>query len=194
MEASPLRPLGPREKFYYVLHPAPTIVLITKCPNNKYNAMPASWNMPVSEEPPTIAVSIYRETYTFKCLEHHPEATINIPHSGQADIVYALGTTSGENVDKISMFSLKLEDSETIGVPRWADAIASIEARVLNKMDVGETRIYVFEVLRTLVREDLYTKWGWDFSKTSILLHGAGRVFYTVGRKIFAGKLGRRQT
>ena len=193
MAASRFRPLGPDEKFYYVVHPAPTIVLVTRCPDDKYNAMPASWNMPVSEEPPTIAVSVYRETYTFKCLEHHPEATINIPHSGQADLVYALGTTTGEKVDKIKLFGLRLEDSETVSVPRWADAIASIEARVLSKLDVGETRIYVFEVLRTMVRGDLYTRWGWDFSRTSILLHGAGRAFYTIGRRIIARRPSRQQ-
>lgn len=183
------RPLSAGERFYYVLHPSPTVVIVTKCPNGRYNAMPASWNMPVSEEPPSVAVAIDRESYTFECLESHPEATINVPHSGQVDLVYALGSVSGRDVDKVAKYGLKLEESASISVPRWSDAIASIEARVWKKLDVGEVRLYVFEVLGVYVREDLYTRWGWDLTKTSILLHGAGRTFYTVGRRLVAKKI-----
>lgn len=181
--------LDPKVKFYYTLHPSPTIVLVTKCPNGRFNAMPASWNTPVSEEPPTVAVIIDKETYTFQCLEYHNEATINVPHIGQADIVYALGSTSGRDVDKITKFNIKLEPSETISVPRWSEAIASLEGKVYAKLDVGEVRLYVFEILAVYVKEGLYTQWGWDLTKTSILLHGAGRTFYGVGRMIRAQKV-----
>jgi flavin reductase (DIM6/NTAB) family NADH-FMN oxidoreductase RutF len=189
MEVSSFAKLGSMEGFYYTLHPKPTVVLITLCPNGRFNAMPASWNMPVSEEPPTVAVAVFRETYTFECLEHHPEATINVPHSGLADVVYALGSTSGRNVDKIMKFNLKLESSEKVKPPRWSDAVASLEGRVHAKLDVGEVRLYVFEILAVHVKRDLYTRWGWDFTKTNILLHGAGRTFYHVGRMIRAQRL-----
>ena len=174
------------EGFYRVLHPQFTVVLLTLCPNGKVNAMPASWNMPVSEEPPAVGVSVYRANYTFECLEHHPEATINVPHAGQADLVYRLGSVSGRDVDKVSAYGLRLEPGETVRVPRWADAIASLEGRVMAKIDVGESRVYFFEVLAAYVREDLYTKWGWDVSRVSPLLHGSGRTFYAVGRMIRA--------
>lgn len=173
-------------KFYHVLHPSPTVVLITFCPNGRFNAMPASWNMPVSEEPPTVAVAVDRESYTFQCLEHWREATINVPHSGQASLVYALGSVSGREVDKVAKFGLKLERSEYVKPPRWVDAIASLEGRLHSMMDVGEVRLYVFEVVAAYVRKELYTRWGWDTSKVSPLLHGAGRTFYEVGKMIRA--------
>ena len=178
------------EGFYRTLHPSLTVVLITKCPNGRLNAMPASWNMPVAEEPPSVAVSVYRGNYTFQCLEHHPEATINVPHSGLADVVYWLGSVSGKDVDKVSRFGLRLEPSERVSVPRWSDAVASLEARVSSKMDVGESRVYAFEVLAVYVKEGLYTRWGYDFSKVNLLLHGAGRTFYLVGRSVRARPLG----
>ncbi|MEN2999552.1 MAG: flavin reductase family protein [Acidilobaceae archaeon] len=173
-------------KFYYVLHPSPTVVLFTVCPNERVNAMPASWNMPVSEEPPTVAVAVDRESFTFQCLEHRREATINVPHSGQASLVYALGSVSGREVDKVAKFGLRLEESRYVKPPRWADAIASMEGRLHAMMDVGEVRLYVFEILATYVRRDLYTRWGWDTSKVSPLLHGAGRTFYEVGKMLRA--------
>ncbi len=175
-------------RFYYTLHPRPTIVLITVCPNGRVNAMPASWNTPVSEEPPTVAIAVDRESYTHECLEHHPEATINVPPASLIDTVYGLGSVSGREVDKPSLFKLSLEPSDTVKPPRWSDAIAVLESSVEGKLGVGEVTLYVFRVLKALVEPGLYTRWGWDFKKTNILLHGAGRAFYMVGRFMKASR------
>jgi len=177
-------------RFYYTLHPRPTVVLVTLCPGGRVNAMPASWNTPVSEDPPTVAVAVERESYTHECLEHHPEATINVPPDTLVDTVYALGSVSGRDVDKVERFKLRLEPSSRVKPPRWSEAIASLEARVHSKLEVGEVTLYVFEVLEALVDTSYYTRWGWDFRRVNILLHGAGRTFYRVGRFIRASKPG----
>ena len=105
--------------------------------------MPASWNIPVSEDPPTIAVTVDKESYTHKCLQYHPEATINVPPAELVDKVYALGTVSGEDVDKISEYDLKLKASDTVKPPTWAEAIGVIEAKVIKTLDVGEVVLYI---------------------------------------------------
>ena len=175
-------------RFYYLLHPRPTVVLITLCPGGRVNAMPASWNTPVSEEPPTVAVAVDRESYTHKCLQHHPEATINIPPAELVDKVYALGTVSGDEIDKISKYGLKLEPSETVKPPTWAEAIGVIEAKVIKTIDIGEVTLYIFQALKTKARKGTHTRYGWDFRKTNILLHNAGRAFYQVGKLTLAKK------
>ncbi|ADN50889.1 flavin reductase family protein [Vulcanisaeta distributa] len=175
--------------FYRLLHPRPTILLITLCPGDRVNAMPASWNLPISEEPPTIGVAVYREAFTYQCLNHHPEATINIPSIDQVDLIYQLGSVSGKDVDKIREFQIQLVPSDVIKVPTWRDAIAVYETRVMNRLDVGESTLFVFEVLKVKVKPGIADEWSIDFSKTNIPLHGAGRVFYRVDpRKVFARK------
>ena len=175
--------------FYRLLHPRPTILLITLCPGDRVNAMPASWNMPISEEPPTIGVAVYRETFTYQCLNHHPEATINVPSIEHVDLIYQLGSVSGRDVDKIKEFRIKLVPSDVVKVPTWEDAIAVYEARIMNRFDVGESTLFVFEVLRVKVKPGMADEWSIDFSKTNIPLHGAGRVFHGVDpRKVFARK------
>ncbi|MCC6030489.1 MAG: flavin reductase family protein [Desulfurococcales archaeon] len=178
-----------RHVFYRPLHPRPTIVIGSLCPGEKINFMPASWNMPVSEEPPTIAVSVYRETFTYKCLEYHPEATINVATIDQYQLIYDIGSVSGEDVDKISKYNIKTVPSKLIKPPGLEGSLAIYETKIINKLDIGETRIYVFEVLLVKVLEGFVDEYGPLLDKTNILLHGVGRVFYKVDpKKIFAKK------
>ena len=178
-----------KHTFYRPLHPRPTVFVGTLCPGNRINFMPASWNTPVSEEPPTIAVAVDKNAFTYTCLEHHPEATINVASSDQYQLAYDLGTVSGKEVDKLSRFKIETAPSELIKPPGLAGSIAIYETRVVSKLDVGEVRIYVFEVLKVKVLEDYVTEYGPDLRKTNLLLHGVGRAFYKVDpRALFAKK------
>lgn len=178
-----------RGKFYRPLHPRPTVVLGVLCRDGRVNLMPASWNTPVSEEPPTVAVAVDRSTYTYECLEYMGEATINVPSDSQLQLVYDLGSVSGRDVDKVRKFSVELVPSLRIRPPGIQGSIAILEGRVYAKYPVGEVMLYIFEVLTTRVLEGLVDEWGIVFEKTNILLHGAGRVFHRVSpAKIFARK------
>jgi flavin reductase (DIM6/NTAB) family NADH-FMN oxidoreductase RutF len=171
------------------MHPRPTVIIGSICPGGRINFMPASWNTPVSEEPPTIAVAIDRNTFTYECLEYHPEATINIATSDQHQIAYDLGSVSGRDVDKISRFNLRIIPSLKIKPPGLEGSLAIYACKVRERRDVGEVRLYVFEVLLVRALENAVTEYGPDLEKKNLLLHGVGRVFYKVDpRRIMARK------
>ena len=176
-------------KFYRLLHPRPTVVIVTRCPNGSLNLMPASWNTPISEDPPTVAVAVDRGSYTHECLQHHRYATLNVPPIDAADLVYRLGGVSGREVDKVAQFGVRLAPSQKVDVPRMADALAAYEVEVYEEVEVGEVTLYIFRVLDTWVASGVADQWGFDFKKVNILLHGAGRAFYKVDpRPVFAKK------
>ncbi len=178
-----------RGKFYRPLHPRPTVVLGTLCRDGRVNLMPASWNTPVGEEPPTVAVVVDRTTYTYECLEHHGEATINVVSDSQLQLTYDLGSVSGRSVDKVKRFSVELVPSTKIKPPGLNGSIAILEGRVMARYQVGEVALYIFEILLVRVLEGVVDEWGIDLGKANLLLHGAGRVFHRVDPvKLFARK------
>jgi len=177
-------------KFYYLLHPRPTVIVGSVCPNGRVNLMPASWNAPVSEEPPTVAVAIDSGSYTRECLDYCGEATLSIPSLEDADLIYLLGTTSGRDVDKVAQYGVELVDSVDVKPPGVKRALAILETRVLGKYQVGESVLYILQVLRARVKEGAADRYGYVLSSVSPALHGAGRYFYRVGSRREAARRG----
>ena len=92
---------------YYVLHPRPVYLIVTRRKQGGYNVMAASWVMPVSEDPPLVALAISKESYTHELIEEFKELTINVVGEEYLDIVYRAGTITGRNTDKWNMLGLK---------------------------------------------------------------------------------------
>jgi flavin reductase (DIM6/NTAB) family NADH-FMN oxidoreductase RutF len=177
--------LGDEEPFYRVLHPRFTVLLVTLCPGGKTNAMPVSWVTPVSDNPPLLAFSVAKTAYTHECLEHSGEATVNVPPPDKAELLCELGSRRGRETDKAAAYGLRLEPGKTVRAPFWADSLAYIECSIEKTLDAGPFTLYLARARRTVVRADLYSpEEGWLLSKTSPLLHGSGRSFYLVGRRI----------
>ncbi|NPA97373.1 MAG: flavin reductase family protein [Crenarchaeota archaeon] len=180
--------MGKPRSFYYLLHPRPVVLVTSKCPNGRFNVAPIAWITPVSEEPPTLALAVDKENYTYQCLETCPELVINIPSLDMAELVMELGSVSGRNVDKIAKFGVRTARSSKVEPPRIEGCIGWIECKVSQKLDVGEVGLFICEVLEYDTAPNTSTDWGWDLSRTSPLLHVGGRSFAGVGRRIFVRK------
>lgn len=173
---------------YYVFHPRPAYLVVTRDPAGKLNVMAVSWVTPASEEPPLIALAIGKESYTHEILMKTDELTVNVVGEDKVDLVYRAGTVSGRDVDKWRMLGLEEEPSERISVPGIKGSYAIAECRVKNRVDAGECTLFICEILNIKVLKDYYTRYGWDLRKARILLHNSGRAFTIPGRLVFARK------
>lgn len=176
-------------KFYYLLHPRPTVVVGTVCPNGRVNFMPASWNTPVSEEPPTVAIAVDAAAYTRECLDFGGEASLSILSLDDVQLLYDLGSVSGREVDKVSKFGLELVESVTIRPPGISRSLAILESKVIGKYPVGESFLYLFEIRSARVRSGVADRFGFLLpEKVNLPLHASGRYFYGVGPRRLAAR------
>ncbi len=173
---------------YRVLHPRPAYLIVTRKHGGGYNVMAASWVMPVSEEPPIIAIAIDKSSYTHELIEETGEFTVNVVGEEHADIVYRAGTISGRETDKWAQLGLKPAGPKEISTPGIDGSYGFLECCVVERVDAGECSLFIAEIKAIHVRGDLYTKYGWDLRKARILMHASGRAFILPGRLVLASK------
>ncbi len=174
------------EKFYYLLHPRPVVLIVTCGRDGRVNVMAASWVTPIAEDEPTVGVAIAREHFTRKLLEEVPEFTINVPSVDLLDKVWKAGTLSGHKVDKAKVLGLRFGKSRKVKPPIVEDCIGFIEAKVRTVVSIGEVDFVIGDVVDAYVREEfLYRESLIDIRKARPLLHVAGRAFTVPGELLF---------
>lgn len=169
--------------YYRLLHPRPVAVVTATCSSGKVNAMACSWFTPVSEDPPTVAVVIDEEAYTSQCIEEGKEFVINILPAELINKIWIAGSTSGRKVDKISEMKVTLIKCKKLSTYAISESIGVIESTLIEKIDVSGSKIFIGKVVAAYVKEGTTGKYGWDLTKTSIPLHGWGRLFYILDSK-----------
>ena len=161
----------------YVLMPNLVTLITTKRPDKGFNVMTASWVMPVSRNPPLVAVAISPKRFTYECLKHHKEFTISIVGPEMKELAWYCGTVSGKNVNKVKEKNIELQPLSKVSVPGIKNALAILGCRVWNGYDGGDHRIIVGEVLEILVKENLFED---TWKNVEILLYYGGAKFTTV--------------
>ena len=156
--------------FYQLLHPRLTTLIVSIDESGKVNVMTCSWNTPVSEAPPAVAVSIWRKSYTYNLIKRSKEFTINIPSSDLIKPILISGFKSGRKVDKIKYAGLTLKPSRKVNPPIIDKCMGHLECKVINEVEVGESSLFIAEVLDAYAVKELFDK-NWVIDKAKPLLH-----------------------
>jgi flavin reductase (DIM6/NTAB) family NADH-FMN oxidoreductase RutF len=164
------------ESFHFLLHPRPVVLVCSVDKDGRPNVMACSWITPISEEPPLIALSLWRRGYTHQLIEAVKEFTVNIPSADLVKAVWIAGTRSGRRTDKFVITGLKTQPAKKVSVPIIEQCIGHLECKLVDYVKAGECNVYIAEVVAAYADEELLTNNVWN-ERANVLLHAGGKYF-----------------
>lgn len=163
-------------------------VLVTSAHAGRRNVMAAAWSMPVEFTPPRIAVVIDKRTWTRELVAASGAFGICVPGQALADLTYAVGSTSGRDIDKWREYRIASRPGPVLGVPVIeAGCAAWLECRLIPEPHTEAAYDTCFaEVVAAAADRRIFADGRWDFRDDNLdlqTLHhlGGGRFVRTAG-------------
>jgi flavin reductase (DIM6/NTAB) family NADH-FMN oxidoreductase RutF len=169
--AGPFRPVLLEHASRLVNH-GPT-VLVTSAHGTRRNVMAAAWSMPVEFTPPRIAIVIDKRTWTRELVVASGAFGICLPGPGLADVIYAVGSDTGRELDKFARFDISARPGPVLGVPLLeAGCSAWLECRLIREPHVEDAYDTCFgEVVAAAADERIFANGRWSVHDDNADLH-----------------------
>ena len=168
-----------------LVYPTPVFVVGTYDKNGKPNVMTASWGGICCSQPPCVAVSLRKATYTHGNIVQRKAFTISIPsenHVRQADY---FGLVSGRSEDKFAATGLTPVKSEVVDAPYVKEFPLIVECRLAHTFELGLHTEFVGEVVDVKAEESMMTAGSVDIRKVKPLAFAPDtQGYYGIGNLI----------
>ena len=113
---------------------------------DKLNGQIANTVFQITSEPPTIAVSINKNNLTHEFIKESKVLTVSvISQDALLSFIGHFGFKSGRDIDKLEGISYKTGETQAPVVTE--NALAYLEARVIQEVDVGTHTIFIGELV-----------------------------------------------
>uniref|UniRef100_A0A7C2P592 Flavin reductase family protein n=1 Tax=candidate division WOR-3 bacterium TaxID=2052148 RepID=A0A7C2P592_UNCW3 len=160
---------------YRVIHPAMVVVVTTIDNKGIPNACTVAWSMPVSINPPLIAIALQKRHKTTRNIEETGEFVLNIPGKNLLELAEKCGSESGWRVNKFEKYNIKPIPSKFTKPPKIANALGYVECKLYAKYEGGDHYIFVGEILLAEADEKYFTDMWKD--EAELLFHYGGSVY-----------------
>ena len=169
---------------YRLLNPG-SVVLITVGDGNKDNLFPVTWNMSIRKDPGMVAILSGKRHYSYPFIAGTGEFGMNVPDISIADAVLGCGTISGRDVeDKFSRFGLSRQKAQKIKPPLVKEAIAHLECRVCQMVDLGASSLIIGQIVAAAADPRHFQKGEWNFDNGLKLIHHLGGDRFCISDKV----------
>jgi len=165
---------------YRIIHPKLVALISSVDENNMPNICTVAWIMPVSIDPPLIAVALQTRHKTTHNILKTREFVVNIPHIDQKEIVEQCGSISGWKVDKIKKYNINLENSKKISTPRVSGSVAYLECQLHAYFEAGDHYIITGRIVHSEA-DSRYFKNMWE-DEPPLLFHFGSDVYGRIKR------------
>jgi flavin reductase (DIM6/NTAB) family NADH-FMN oxidoreductase RutF len=140
----------PVAKIRRYLEPGP-IVLVSSAWQGKSNIMTMGWHTVMEFEPSRIGCYIFEGNHSFEMIRRSRQCVINIPTADMADVVVAVGNSTGEEIDKFSKFKLTAHPAEKVAAPLIRECYANFECRLADASLIRKYSLFIWEVVKAHV-------------------------------------------
>jgi flavin reductase (DIM6/NTAB) family NADH-FMN oxidoreductase RutF len=169
-----------------LVFPAPVFVVGTFDKAGRPNVMTASWGGICCSQPPCVAVSLRKATYTYGNILERKAFTISIPaekHVKEADY---FGLVSGRETDKFAATKLTAVKSELVDAPFVLEFPLIVECKLVRVVELGLHTQFVGEVVDVKAEEGVLTSSGLlDMGKLQPLAFAPdAQAYYGIGQRL----------
>jgi flavin reductase (DIM6/NTAB) family NADH-FMN oxidoreductase RutF len=121
----------------------------------KPNMMTAAWGGVCCSQPPCVAVSLRKATYTYENIRERKAFTVNVPPSDYVKETDYVGIYSGRNTDKLSVAKLTPIRSGLVDAPYLEQFPLVLECRLLHTIEIGLHTQFIGEILDVKAEESV---------------------------------------
>lgn len=136
-----------------LVYPTPVFVVGTYDATGKANAMTASWGGICCSQPPCVAVSLRKATFSYGNIVARKAFTVSIPSEEYVKQADYIGLVSGRDVDKFAATKLTAVQSELVDAPYVQEFAMVLECRLAHTFELGLHTQFVGEILDVKVEE-----------------------------------------
>jgi flavin reductase (DIM6/NTAB) family NADH-FMN oxidoreductase RutF len=176
----------PLERFHYLLHPYPTVLVTCIGSGGRPNIVTVAWLIPVSVDPPLVAMSLRPSRHSYSLLAESGEFVVNVSTYASAADALHCGRRTGRTEDKFKETGLTPTAARRVRPPIISECPAHLECRIVSDLEAGDHRLLVAEVIDAYARPGFTGSDGLrDVGRAAPLLHlGRNRFVDLAGHTI----------
>lgn len=130
-----------------LLFPTPVLMVGTYDQAGKPNLMNAAWGGICCSQPPCVAVSLRKATYSHASIVERKAFTVGIACETRMVEADYMGIASGRDGDKFAATRLTVVKSELVDAPYAAEFPVVLECRLLHIVEIGLHTQFIGEIV-----------------------------------------------
>jgi len=172
-----------RKLIYRLLHPRHTVLVTCVNKTGKANIITLAWTMPISSNPPMVAISIAPKRLSHRMIEETREFVINVPTMRIVRKTLFCGRISGVKCDKFKEAPLTAAPAKKVRSPIIKECVAHLECKLVQTIPTGDHTLFVGEVVAAYAKRGIFNKI-FNVKKVKPIFHMGGDSFVTISPKV----------
>lgn len=164
----------------------PVFIIGSYDKDEKPNIMAVSWGGICCSNPPCVAISLRKATYTYHNIMENKAFTLNVPPVGYVKESDYVGIISGRDTNKFEKIKLTPVKSQNVYAPYVEEFPVVLECRVVHTFELGIHTQFVGEIINVMADEEVLNEKRMPvMNKVKPFIYDSSEIaYYEIGNKI----------